>query len=48
MDTSYSLEDYLGEDRIISKKMKKKLDALIAEEGHEGVKSIIQYYGSHK
>jgi sulfide dehydrogenase cytochrome subunit len=45
---SYSLEDYLGEDRIISKKMKKKLDALIAKEGHAGVKSVIQYYGSHK
>jgi len=44
----YSLEDYTNSDRTISKKMKKKLDALIAKEGHAGVKSVIQYYGSYK
>lgn len=44
----YSLDDYLKGDRTISKKMKKKLDALIAKDGHDGIKSIIQYYGSQK
>jgi len=44
----YSIQDYTNGDRSISKKMKKKLDAVIAKEGHAGVEALIQYYGSQK
>ncbi len=44
----YSITDYNNGDRDIGKKMKKKLDALIAENGHEGVEALIQYYASQQ
>ncbi|MFK5895206.1 MAG: cytochrome c4 [Pseudomonadota bacterium] len=44
----YSFEDYANNDRSISKKMKKKLDAVIAKDGHAGIESLIHYYGSQK
>ncbi len=42
----YSFEDYTNDNRSISKKMKKKLDAVINKEGHAGVESLIHYYAS--
>jgi cytochrome subunit of sulfide dehydrogenase len=44
----YTFEDYAKDDREQSKKMKKKLDALIAKHGDAGVASLIQYYASQK
>jgi len=44
----YTFEDYAKDDREQSKKMKKKLDAVIAKHGDAGVDSLIQYYASQK
>lgn len=44
----YTLQDYTNGDRSISKKMKKKVDAVITQEGHAGIEALIQYYGSQK
>jgi len=44
----YSMQDYTSGDRSISKKMKKKVDAVIAKDGHAGIDALIQYYGSQK
>lgn len=44
----YTFEDYANKDREQSKKMKKKLDALIAKHGDAGIDSLIQYYASQK
>jgi len=44
----YTMQDYVDGDRDMFKKMQKKLDALIAKEGHSGVEALIQYYGSQK
>ena len=44
----YTFEDYANKDREQSKKMKKKLDALIAKHGDDGIDSLIQYYASQK
>jgi len=44
----YSMQDYINGDRDISKKMKKKVDAVIAKDSHAGIEALIQYYGSQK
>jgi len=44
----YTFDDYAKDDREQSKKMKKKLDAVIAKHGDAGVASLIQYYASQK
>ncbi len=44
----YTMTDFLNGDRAISKKMKKKVDTLLANEGRSGLNAIIAYYGSQK
>ncbi len=42
----YTLQDFASGDRAISRKMKKKMDQLVAAEGQAGLDAIITYYGS--
>lgn len=44
----YTMTDFLNGDRAISKKMKKKVEKLLADEGRSGLNAIIAYYGSQK
>ncbi len=44
----YTLTDFASGDRAISRKMKKKMDQLLAAEGQAGLDAIIAYYGSQK
>lgn len=44
----YTMTDFLNGDRAISKKMKKKVETLLANEGRSGLNAIIAYYGSQK
>jgi sulfide dehydrogenase cytochrome subunit len=44
----YTLEDFKSGDRVMPKKMKKKFEALVKDEGDKGVEALINYYGSHK
>ncbi len=44
----YTLTDFSSGDRAISRKMKKKMDQLLAAEGQAGLDAIIEYYGSQK
>ena len=44
----YTMEDFINGDRDISRKMKKKLDQLLADEGHAGLDAVISYYGIQK
>lgn len=42
----YTLQDFASGDRAVSRKMKKKMDQLIAAEGQAGMDAVISYYGS--
>ena len=44
----YTMTDFMNGDRAISRKMKKKVDALLSKEGRSGLNAIIAYYGSQK
>ncbi len=44
----YTMTDFMNGDRAISKKMKKKVETLLANEGRAGLNAIIAYYGSQK
>lgn len=44
----YTLTDFASGDRAISRKMKKKMDQLMAAEGQAGLDAIVSYYGSQK
>jgi sulfide dehydrogenase cytochrome subunit len=45
---TYTMDDYLSGSREMGKKMKKKCDLLMKERGEEGMKELIQFYGSQK
>lgn len=42
----FSLDDFLQGRREIDKKMKAKLDDLLAAEGKEGLEAVVHFYGS--
>lgn len=44
----YTMTDFMNDDRAISRKMKKKVNKLLASEGRSGLNAIIAYYGSQK
>lgn len=44
----YTMEDYLNGKRKYPRKMKRKVDAAIAEDGKDAVPALIHYYGSQK
>ncbi len=44
----YTMADFRSGERDISRKMKKKLDQLLASEGESGLDAVISYYGSQK
>ncbi len=44
----YTLQDFINGDRAVGRKMKKKLDQLLANEGHAGLDAVVSYYGSQK
>lgn len=45
---NWTLADFKGGDREATKKMKKKLEALVAKEGDGGVQALINYYASQQ
>ena len=44
----YSMDDFLNGKRKWPRKMKRKVDAAIADEGQEAVPALIHYYGSQQ
>jgi len=42
----YTMEDFMNGDRDVGRKMKKKIDILLAKEGQSGLNAIISYYSS--
>lgn len=44
----YTMADFLAGKREWPRKMKRKVDAAIAEEGDDAVSALIHYYGSQK
>lgn len=44
----YSMTDFAAGKRPMPKKMKKKLDDLMAKEGDAGLKALLEYYASQK
>jgi sulfide dehydrogenase cytochrome subunit len=45
---TYSMDDFTSGRRDMEKKMKKKLDLMMKEQGDEGMKQLIHFYGSQK
>jgi sulfide dehydrogenase cytochrome subunit len=45
---TYSMDDFTSGRRGMEKKMKKKLDLMMKEQGDEGMKQLIHFYGSQK
>jgi hypothetical protein len=42
------MDDFTSGRRGMEKKMKKKLDLMMKEQGDEGMKQLIHFYGSQK
>jgi hypothetical protein len=42
------MEDFMNGDRDVGRKMKKKIDILLAKEGQSGLNAIISYYSSQR
>jgi len=44
----FSMEDFHAGNREMTKKMKKRLDAMVKEQGEESLDNIVHFYGSHQ
>lgn len=44
----YTMDDFIANKRKWPRKMKRKVDAAIAEEGERAISALIHYYGSQK
>lgn len=44
----YTMADFLGGKREMTKKMKKKVEKLMKKEGDAGIEALLHYYASHK
>lgn len=44
----YSVADFRAGNRDMTKKMKKRMEAMVKEQGEESLDDIIQFYGSHQ
>ncbi|HHJ15792.1 MAG TPA: c-type cytochrome [Gammaproteobacteria bacterium] len=44
----FSMEDFTSGNRTMEKKMKKKLDLLLKEQGEEGIEQLINFYAAQK
>jgi len=42
------MEDFTSGNRPMEKKMKKKLDLLLKEQGEEGIEQLINFYAAQK
>ena len=45
---SYSMDDFISGRREMEKKMKKKLDLMMEEQGDQGMEELIHFYGAQK
>ena len=44
----WTLQDYRAGDREMTKKMKKKVEQMLAKEGDEGIQALLNYYASQQ